>query len=81
MNVDESYDNNVIIFQDPVPGRCSCLHDARDKHKIAVRNGTLVLFPGFFIHEVPPSKSDKDRIVFSFNIMQPDLRRIKHTKS
>ena len=33
-----------------------------------VEEGDLVIFPSFLVHTAPPSGSDKERIIFSFNL-------------
>ena len=43
-------------------------YNTRDVH-LTVRTGSLVLFPSWLSHSVPPSQSETDRLSISFNIM------------
>ena len=40
--------------------------------------GEIILFPRSLLHWVEPSKSEKDRITFAFNVNVPDLNRLKN---
>lgn len=39
--------------------------------------GEIILFPKSLLHWVEPSKSEKDRITFAFNVHVPDLYKAK----
>ena len=40
-----------------------------DQVVVKVTNGTLLMFPAYLAHSVPPSQSDEPRISVSFNLM------------
>jgi len=40
-----------------------------DQVVVKVTNGTLLMFPSYLAHSVPPSQSDEQRISVSFNLM------------
>jgi uncharacterized protein (TIGR02466 family) len=40
-----------------------------DQVVLKVKNGTLLLFPSWLEHSVPPNRSNEPRISVSFNIM------------
>ncbi len=40
-----------------------------DQVVVKVTNGTLLMFPAYLTHSVPPSQSDEPRISVSFNLM------------
>ena len=55
-------------FSDPANG------DMIDFQPV-VKEGDLVVFPSFVLHEAPPNKSDKPRTIVSFNIMGEDVMK------
>jgi hypothetical protein len=55
-------------FTDPATG------DLMEYQPI-VKEGDLVIFPSFMVHEGPMNKSDKERIIVSFNIMGEDVMK------
>ena len=67
---------NTIKFHDPRPQAgivrppVTELTDHNvDQVVVNVTNGTLLMFPSYLTHSVPPSGSDKQRISVSFNLM------------
>jgi uncharacterized protein (TIGR02466 family) len=47
------------------------LHDINyTRMEFAPTTGKCLIFPGWLIHDVSPSKSDNDRVIISFNIGQ-----------
>ncbi len=40
-----------------------------DQVVVKVTNGTLLMFPSYLAHSVPPSQSNEKRISVSFNLM------------
>jgi len=67
---------DVINFQDPRP-QTSIIRPPvteltavnTDQVVLNVKNGTLLLFPSWLEHSVPPNRSNQPRISVSFNIM------------
>jgi hypothetical protein len=45
-----------------------------------VKEGDLVVFPSYMLHEASPNQSDKDRLIVSFNIMGKQLIYSNHDK-
>ena len=67
---------NQVTFHDPrpQPGIISpqplkLSSENAGKITLDIKPGTLMLWPSWFRHSVPPNPSDKDRITISFNMM------------
>lgn len=68
--------SDVINFQDPRP-QTSIIRPPvteltavnTDQVVLKVKNGTLLLFPSWLEHSVPPNRSNQPRMSVSFNIM------------
>ena len=45
------------------------------EYQPVVKEGDLMVFPSYLIHEGPMNKSDKERIIVSFNIMGEDVMK------
>ncbi len=69
---------NTITFDDPRPQNYIMLphfkkYTAENSRSVTldVQDGTLLVFPAWFLHSVGRNGSDKERISVSFNIMFP----------
>ncbi len=67
---------DIIYFHDPRPQTSVIRPPATeltaaitDQVTVTVRNGTLLLFPAWLPHSVPPNESKEHRISVSFNVM------------
>ena len=67
---------DTIAFHDPRPQTRiirppvrELTNENTDQVVVRVRPGTLLLFPSWLEHSVPPNRSDKLRISLSFNVM------------
>ena len=55
-------------FNDPATGDLM-------EYQPFVKEGDLVIFPSYLLHEGPVNKSDKERVIVSFNIMgEPETK-------
>ena len=70
---------NVIYFHDPRPqtgiirpGVTELTAANTDQVVVPVSDGSLLLFPAWLPHSVPPNESDENRISVSFNLMFSD---------
>ena len=67
---------DVIVFHDPRPQTNIIMpryeqpnaYNSR-RATVSIREGSLILFPAWLSHSVPPNGSDQERISVSFNIM------------
>lgn len=69
---------NTIIFDDPRPQNYLMLPRFKKftgentrSVTLDVQDGTLLVFPAWFLHSVDSNRSDRERISVSFNIMFP----------
>ncbi len=69
---------NTIAFDDPrpqnyimIPRRKKFTAENTRSVKLDVQDGTLLVFPAWFLHSVGSNRSDRERISVSFNIMFP----------
>ena len=67
---------DTIAFHDPRPQAgvvrppvTELTRQNTDQVVVTVTNGTLLMFPSYLAHSVPPSESDQPRISVSFNLM------------
>tara|TARA_R100000908_G_C3697911_1_gene109571 strand:+ start:126 stop:752 length:627 start_codon:yes stop_codon:yes gene_type:complete len=60
-------------FPDPMTGSITNFNPP-------VKEGDLIVFPSYMLHEATPNQSDKDRLVVSFNLMGKQLIYNNHSK-
>jgi hypothetical protein len=60
---------NIYYVQLPDKSSITEFYDIVNKKvfKLEVTEGELITFPAFFLHRSPPNKSDKSKIIISFN--------------
>ena len=68
--------SDTIVFHDPRPQTNIIMprYDAPNAYNsrratVTIRPGTLILFPAWLSHSVPPNGSDQERVSLSFNLM------------